>query len=64
MKRVLIYVGLLGCVGFSLLAERGHAQAMEGGCPSIADTMCDRVDLSEVCGPGCYVEIMGKFTDG
>lgn len=63
MKRLIIYAGLLGCAVFVTRAERGEAQEFEGGCPSVAMTMCDRVDLSEVCGPGCYVDIMGKPTD-
>ena len=63
MNRVLIYAGLLGCVVFVAHAEQGDAQAFEGGCPSVEMTVCKRVDLSEVCGPGCYVDLIGRMTD-
>lgn len=64
MKRVLICALLVTCAFFTVRAERGEAQETDGGCPSVAVTMCERIDLSEVCGPGCYVDIMGKPTDG
>lgn len=59
MKRVLIYAGLVGCGVFVLQAKEGRAEEMAGACPSVTQDICRRVDLSEVCGPGCYVDLMG-----
>lgn len=64
MKRVLIFTGLVGCGFFVLQAGEGRAEELSGACPSVTQDMCKRVDLSEVCGPGCYVDLMGdKQTD-
>lgn len=65
MKRVLIYAGLVGCGAMFLNARHSDAQALDGGCPSVSNDFCATVDLSEICGPGCNVQIMGdRQTDG
>lgn len=59
-----IFSGLVACALLAAHARDTRAEEQAGACPSVTQDYCKRVDLSEVCGPGCYVELIGdKETD-
>lgn len=60
MKRIglICGVGVLGCL--AIASTRANAEAAAATCPSITTEYCNTIDLSEICGPGCNVQIAGR----
>lgn len=60
MRRIAMIcgVGALGCL--AIAAARANAASAAAACPEITSEYCQTIDLSEICGPGCNVQIIGR----
>lgn len=60
MRRALLVALVASALGLALAGVRADAAVAAAACPEVVNEVCNTIDLTEVCGPGCYVQIIGR----